>query len=221
MDFALCFLAYGDEHIDEFNNLVDSILEYPTFVLTDDSSKIYKHQSINIIETNEPFNFNLKRIVINEAFKTYDTVLLLDTDITINSIEFISTIEKDGMYVEWIDPKLTHKGDRLDMYNNEYCIQLTKLNKHRLPIQFIPEYCVSIKIADFDKRFKFIERWNEIHNLIKEFEPTDRNYNLNGAIEGCIMYLSCMDLELPIIPYGDKLHITHYYSNSKFNKKLV
>jgi hypothetical protein len=68
---------------------------------------------------------------------------------------------------------------------------------------------------------QFVERWGEIHNSVKQFEPTDRHYNLNGAVEGCIMYLTCMDLNIPIIPYSDKLQITHYTSYSKTNKQLV
>lgn len=220
MNFALCFLAYGDEHITEFNNLQNYLQEYPTFVLTDNRSLISSTTS-NIIETTEEFNFNLKRYAVNSAFQKYDTIVLLDTDIDIQTFEFIDEIEMDGMYVEWIDPKLTHKGIRLDTKNNKYLIELSKLNKHSLPIQFIPEYCVVIKISDVDKRKQFVERWGEIHNIVKDVEPTDRHYNLNGAIEGCIMYLTCMDLNIPIIPFGNKLKVTHYSSNYKFDKKLV
>ena len=64
-EFALCFLAYGDEHIDEFNDVSKKILStHPLsniFVLTDDKSKIH-NQSINIFETQEEFNFNLKPV---------------------------------------------------------------------------------------------------------------------------------------------------------------
>ncbi len=218
--FGLCFLAYGDEHITEFNNLKNNLKNYPTFVLTNNRSLISSTTS-NIIETTEEFNFNLKRYAVNAAFQKYDTIVLLDTDIDIQTFEFIDEIELDGMYVEWIDPKLTHKGIRLDTKNNNYLIELGKLNKHNLPIQFIPEYCIIIKISDKDKRKQFVERWSEIHKIVKDVEPTDRHYNLNGAIEGCIMYLTCMDLNIPIIPFGNKLKVTHYSSNSKFDKKLV
>jgi hypothetical protein len=216
INFALCFLAYGDEHITELNTLSN----YPTFVLTDDKTKI-KNKSINVIETTEDFNFNLKRYSVKEAFRNYNTIVMLDTDVNIQSLSFVSEITSDGMYVEWVDPKLTHKGFRMDNKNNEYLIELSKLNNHKLPIQFIPEFCVVIKISDIDKRMQFVERWGEIHDSIKQFEPTDRHYNLNGAVEGCIMYLTCMDLNIPIIAYSDKLQITHYTSYSKINKQLV
>lgn len=220
INFALCFLAYGVEHITELNELGDTLSDYPTFVLTDAKTKI-KNKSVNVIETTEDFNFNLKRYSVKEAFKNYDTIVLLDTDVNIESLSFVSEISSDGMYVEWVDPKLTHKGFRMDSKNNEYLIELSKLNNHKLPIQFIPEFCVVIKISDTDKRMQFVERWGEIHNSIKQFEPTDRHYNLNGAVEGCIMYLTCMDLDIPIIPYLDKLQVTHYTSYSKTNKQLV
>ena len=220
INFALCFLAYGDEHITELNSLGNTLSNYPTFVLTDDKTKI-KNESINVIETTEDFNFNLKRYSVKEAFRNYDTIVMLDTDVNIQSLSFVSELTSDGMYVEWVDPKLTHKGFRMDSKNNEYLIELSKLNNHKLPIQFIPEFCVVIKISDIDKRIQFVERWGEVHNSVKQFEPTDRHYNLNGAVEGCIMYLTCMDLDIPIIPYSDKLQITHYASYSKTNKQLV
>ena len=220
-NFGLCFLAYGDEHIQEFNELMKRIPNYPVFVLTDYASKINQKPNIYINQTNKPFNFNLKRFAINEAFKKYDTIIMLDTDIDINSFEFVNEIKTDGMYVEWIDPALTHKGIRLNATNNQYCIELNKLNNNNLPVQFIPEYCVCIKISDIYKRNEFIRKWGEIHNKIKKYEPTDRHYNLSGAIEGCIMYLTCMDLDIPIIQYGKRLAVTHYASNSKFDKRLI
>jgi hypothetical protein len=133
MNYALCFLAYGDEHIQEFNNLCYNLLkrdETPhIFVLTDDKSKI-DNLPVSVLETREEFNFNLKRHIIEEAFKLYDTIILLDTDIEIKSLQFMSTIDEDGMYVKWVNPKLTHKGIRLDTKNNDYLIELNKLNKH-------------------------------------------------------------------------------------------
>ena len=66
-EFALCFLAYGDEHIKEFNKVCNKILvSHPLsniFVLTNDKSKIDNH-TINIFEKQEDFNFNLKRYII-------------------------------------------------------------------------------------------------------------------------------------------------------------
>lgn len=135
-NFGICLLAYGDEHINEFNDL---ILTHPhIFVLTDDKAKIH-NQSINFIETVEDFNFNLKRHVIAEAFKQYETVVLLDTDVKVTPQSFsnIDKLVSDGMYVKWIDNQLTHKNERLNMRNNEYCIELSKLNNNKLPIQFI------------------------------------------------------------------------------------
>ena len=224
MNFALCFLAYGDEHIDEFNTISNRLLlSHPNvniFVLTNDVSKI-NNQSINIFETKEEFNFNLKRYIIGEAFKHYDTVIMLDTDIDINSFKYVSDIDSDGMYVKWIDPKLTHKGNRLDMYNNEYCVELSKLNTRKIPIQFIPEFCVYLKITNIEKRLEFIKQWDIIHNSVKEFEPIDRHANLNGAIEGCIMYLASMDSGLPIKPSVKLFESVTHYASVKFEKKLV
>ena len=77
--YCFCFLAYGDEHIDEFNIVAKSLLklnpEYKIIVGTDSEDKIidgvYK-----IIKIDEPFNYNLKRIVIKEAFVDFNTLIL-------------------------------------------------------------------------------------------------------------------------------------------------
>ena len=84
INFALCFLAYGDEHITELNSIGNTLSNYPTFVLTDYKTKI-KNKSINVIETTEDFNFNLKypiyRSVNNSIFTNinYDKKYLYNT----------------------------------------------------------------------------------------------------------------------------------------------
>ena len=219
---ALCFLVYGDEHIKEFNELIKSLPNSNIFVITNDKSKI-EDLSINIIETQEEFNFNLKRYVIKEAFKQYDTIVLLDTDIKINSNFFskINNLNSDGMWVKWIDPKLTHKGTRLDIRNNQYCIELNKLNTSNLQLQFIPEFCVIIKIKDINKRIQFTNLWNDIHFKIKKYEPTDRHHNLKGAIEGCIMYLSCLNLGINIKTDNSIFDLVTHYASTQFHKTII
>jgi hypothetical protein len=227
MNYALCFLAYGDEHIVEFNTISKQILlsnpKVHIFVLTDDKSKI-DNSSITIIETQEEFNFNLKRYIIEEALKEYDTIVLLDTDIKIlnNSFSFLSEITDDGIYVKWIDNRLTHNGVRLDVNNNSYLIELTKFNKTKLPIRFIPEYCVILRLSDLDTKTKFIENWNHIYTNTIDIQPKDRHYGLHGAIEGCIMYVSCLNSNIPIIHSNNKLFdsITHYASTD-FKNTLI
>ena len=60
-----------------------------------------------------------------------DIVLMLDTDIDIKSFEQMNlSINSDGMYVNWLTPKLIHKGKLLNICNDEYCNELRKLNNH-------------------------------------------------------------------------------------------
>lgn len=218
-NFGLCFLAYGDEHIEEFNVLSTDLLmankELDIYVVTNDKSKIH-NQNINIVETLEDFNFNLKRLAIAEAFKKHKTIVLLDTDLKIlnKSFSFLSNVNNDGMYVKWVDKELTHKTNRLNIRNNDYCVELNKLNLSNNQIQFIPEYCVFIKISDTNKQKEFIKLWGEYHERIKHIEPTDRHNDLSGAVEGCIMYLTCLNLDIPIISDKNELFtpITHYGS---------
>lgn len=224
-EFALCFLAFGDEHISEFNETCNKILvNNPLsniFVLTDDKSKI-KNNSINIIEKKEDFNFNLKRCIIAEAFKIYDTIIMLDTDVDIKSFEHINLqINSDGMYVNWIASRLIHRGKLLNIGKDEYCNRLRKLNNYKYPVQFIPEFCVFLKITDIKIRKEFIERWNYIHNSVYDVEPTDRHLNLNGAVEGCIMYSACKDIGLPICVSTKLFESVKHYASIKSKKNLI
>jgi len=224
-EFALCFLAYGDEHIQEFNETCNKILlTHPLsniFVLTDDKSKIHNN-SINIFEKKEDFNFNFKRYIIAEAFVIYDTIIMLDTDIDIKSFEQINAhINSDGMYVNWIASRLIHKGKLLNIGNDEYCNRLRKLNNYKYPVQFIPEFCVFLKITDIKTRKEFIEQWGYIHNSVSDVEPTDRHLNLNGAVEGCIMYSACKDLGLPIFVSTKLFESVKHYASIKSKKILI
>lgn len=226
-NFGLCFLAYGNEHIEEFNILSsDLLLHNPNlniYVVTNDKLKII-NQNLTVIETKEDFNFNLKRLAIEEAFKYHSTIVLLDTDLKIlnKSFSFMSNIVGDGMYVKWIDKELTHKAERLNIRNNEYCVELSKLNYRNQPIQFIPEYCVYLKITDQVKQKEFIHYWEKYHNKVKDLEPTDRHNDLNGAVEGCIMYLTCLNLNISIVQGKSELFtpVTHYGSE-QFKTSLI
>jgi len=85
-------LAYGEEYIKEFNIVAESLIklnnEFKIFVVTDQPDWII-NGVYKIIKVEEEFNFNLKRIVIEEALKENDTILFLDTDIFIrNGIDF-------------------------------------------------------------------------------------------------------------------------------------
>ena len=73
---VFCFLAYGEEHINEFNIVAKSLLQinpkYRIIVGTDSPEQIIKG-IYRVIEIKEPFNYNLKRIVIEGALKEFDT----------------------------------------------------------------------------------------------------------------------------------------------------
>lgn len=222
MNLALCFLAYGDEHIKEFNLLADDLLYYNSsikiFVVTNNSNQI-NNKDINIIETKEEFNFNLKRYGVQEALKQYDDVLLLDTDLKFRdkTFSFLNNVESNGVYVPWIDKTLLHKDFRLTPDNNSYCKKLNHYNESEYRLMFIPEYCIYIKLSDDIDKENFILNWSYLYEETKDVQLLDReNSKLKGAVEGCIIYLSCLNSNIPIKQSGDSLFgtITHYASNS-------
>lgn len=76
---AISFLAYGNKHIDELSNLLNKLGEYKNeinfYITTDTEFNLYNYNKIIL-----PFNYNLKRFPIRDAFINNDVVLFIDTD---------------------------------------------------------------------------------------------------------------------------------------------
>ena len=136
--FCFSFLAYGEEHIKEFNIVAKSILKlntnYKIIVGTDSPSDIVEGV-YTVIKINEPFNYNLKRIVIEHSLKEFNTILFLDTDIFIRygiNFSILDNLE-DGMYAAEIVEldKLRDVYGSLE-YMREYLDELGKTYKDEL-----------------------------------------------------------------------------------------
>lgn len=225
-NLSFCFLAYGDEHIKEFNHISKLLLTFgDIFVCTDNRSKII--ENVNITETSESFNYNLKRKSIEQALKKFDTILVMDTDYhlideNINFSVFNDLL--DGLYITWIDDKVDFMGEKISTcdINNKYFTKLDKLNISNNKLFFIDECVFLLKISDKNKKIKFIENWNYIFNETKDIQPNNGN---NGAIEGLIIYLSCLLSNINIYKVSDyksldKLFNNFYHYSKEMNKNF-
>ena len=85
-DFAITFLAFGEEHINEFNTTTKQLLDFDNnlhiYVVTD-NKELIENKDIHIREIDEPFNYNLKRKSFDFAFEQHNVVMYMDTDILI------------------------------------------------------------------------------------------------------------------------------------------
>jgi len=198
--FGICFLAHGEEHIEEFNIVAESLLEinkeFKIFVGTDNpydiTDGVYK-----IIKIEDEFNFNLKRIIIEEALKEVNTILFLDTDIFIrNGIDFsvIDNLNNNTIYAdEVVDmDKLKDVYGSLD-YMKEYLDILTPMIE--TPLFLIHEGLFILKTTNETKDL-FLKNWEEIDLQTRPYQKLA--YGLLGAMEGLIIYISLIKSDISI-----------------------
>ena len=227
--YCFCFLAYGDEHIDEFNIVAKSLLklnpEYKIIVGTDSEDKIidgvYK-----IIKMDEPFNYNLKRIVIKEAFVDFNTLIFLDTDIFIrNGIDFsvLDNLEPCIYADEIVDMEQLKDVYGSLEYMKEYLDTLRSIYSDDLYL--IHEGLFVLNIDDINVKNEFIENWKTIDTQTRVHQKLA--YNLPGAMEGLIIWIALKKSNIHIKLADGVLRkmfnlIAHFGSrNRKMEKTLI
>jgi len=196
--YGIAFLAFGEEHILEFNETVKCLFDLNNhldiFVITDNSNLIDNKQ-VHIKEIKEPFNYNLKRKSIEFAFEYYNIVVFMDTDVLINKridFEYIASID-EGMEVRWKANKTNYMGKEItidEMNQTEYG-KLIGDNS----IEFINEFILLLRIDDVKRRKEFIECWNNLNDKTINHQP---NNGRKGSLEGLIMYATCNKLNLEV-----------------------
>ena len=227
--FCFSFLAYGEEHIKEFNIVAKSILklnpDYKIIVGTDSPIDIIDG-TYNIIEINEPFNYNLKRIVIEHSLKEFNTILFLDTDIFIRygiNFSILDNLE-DGMYAAEIVglAKLCDAGGSLE-YMRGYLDELGKTYKDELFL--INEGIFILNLSDIKQKKDFIKYWKEIDIQTRPYHKVA--YDLPGAMEGLIMWIAVQKSNIKLTLMEGEIEklfnlISHFGGrNRKLEKTLI
>ena len=227
--FCFSFLAYGEEHIKEFNIVAKSILElnsnFKIIVGTDSPSDIIEGV-YRIIKINEPFNYNLKRIVIEHSLKEFNTILFLDTDIFIRygiNFSILDNLE-DGMYAAEIVglDKLRDVYGSLE-YMREYLDELSKIYIDELFL--IHEGIFVLNLSDVEQKKDFIKYWKEIDIQTRPYHKLA--YDLPGAMEGLIMWIAVQKSNIKLTLMNGEIEklfnlISHFGSrNRKLEKTLI
>jgi hypothetical protein len=190
--FCFCFLAYGEEHIKEFNIVAASLLELnPNFkiIVGTDSPTDIIDGVYNVIKITEPFNYNLKRIVIEHSLKEFNTLIFLDTDIFIRYGINFSVLDnlEDGMYAAEIVglDKLRDVYGSLE-YMKEYIDELGKIYTDELFL--IHEGIFILNLSDTKQKEDFIRYWEEVDTQTRPYHKLA--YDLPGAMEGLIIWIA-------------------------------
>lgn len=197
---CFCFLAYGEEHINEFNIVAKSILKLdPTFkivVATDLPGNIVKGV-YKIVKLEEEFNYNLKRAALAAALEEFNTVLFLDTDMFLRTGIDFSEIDslKDGIYVAEVVglDSLRDVYGSLD-YMSDYLKKLKTIYSGELFL--VHEGYFILKIESDQQKEKFLQHWQEIDEQTRPYQRLA--YNLPGAMEGIIIWIALQKANINI-----------------------
>jgi hypothetical protein len=197
-NYGITFLAFGEEHINEFNTTVKCLFDFDNhldiFVITD-NQELIENKNIHIREINEPFNYNLKRKSIEFAFEYHNVVLFLDTDILFRGkpdFDYITTLE-EGMYVRWISENTKYKDEEItieDVLETEYGKAINDKD-----IKFINEFLMVLRIDDIDRRKLFTQTWDNLNNITLKTQP---NNGYDGCLEGLIIYSVCNKMNIKV-----------------------
>lgn len=227
--FCFSFLAYGEEHINEFNIVAKSILKinsnYKIIVGTNLPNTIIDGVYKKIL-IKEEFNYNLKRIIIEEALKEFDTILFLDTDVFLRSgIDFSVLNDLDNaIYVaELVDLNgLRDVYGSLD-YMKEYLDELHKIYYKELFL--IHEGLFVLKISEKKQKEDFIRYWKEIDIQTRPYHKLA--YDLPGAMEGLIIWIAIQKSNIKIKLMEGEIEklfylISHFGSrNRKLERTII
>lgn len=230
---AVSLLACGDEHITECNYLINSLSKYKDeldFIVASDTPEKIKTPT-ETIKIDEDFNFNLKRIPIKKSLEEHDIVLSMDTDMFLRyeNIDFSLLHDlEDGMYVWWLNSEVDFMGEKLTMgvdgeneVNNQYLKELHRLNNSKKDLYFLDECFILLKLEDIILKEAFIDNWEYIY---EETLYTQPNNGLPGAMEGLIIYLSCLRSFIDIFSVNNnneiyfKFFTNFYHCNYVTNK---
>ncbi len=227
--FCFCFLAYGEEHINEFNIVAKSLLglnsEYKIVVGTDCPDQLIEGV-YRVIKIEEPFNYNLKRVVIEEALNEFDTLMFLDTDIFIrNGVDF-GILDKVGVGIHVAEvvnlDKLRDVYGSLE-YMRDYLSELSLI--HLDDLYLVHEGYFILKVENKEQGDSFIKYWREIDTQTRPYQKLA--YDLPGAMEGIIIWIALQKSGIEVkLPEADVTKVFNQIShfgrrNCKLERTLI
>ena len=229
INFAICCVAFGDEHINEFNKLSNVLLnlnpELNIYVCTNDASKI-TNKSVNTIESNAKWNFNLKKESIREAFNKFDTILFMDTDMHVRKdVDFslLNRLEENRMYLIR-KPHTIFKykeGEQISIYgmmqNTQYGKYIQSIVNPNRKLAFVEEQFFVLKLSNIEQRESFYNVWDMIYR-----DTINLNCHPNHIFEeGLNIFLSCLLSNIPInYTNPDILRLYGSFTHLNFDKNI-
>lgn len=200
IDFAICCVAFGDEHIDEFNQLTESLYNVKSdlniYIYTDNGERI-NDSRVNVIESDLKWNFNLKKEPIKVALLKHDTILFMDTDMYVKkdlNFNILNDFTEDGLYLTRTPHKIFKykEGETISIHNmlhkTKYGNYVKTLVNEYGDLAFTEEQFFILKISNKEKKNDFYNVWDMIYENTKDLDcHKDSIFE-----EGLNIYLSCI-----------------------------
>lgn len=225
----ICSIAFGDEHIREYNALIDHVLNINKdlkFIVTTDNPEKIDHRSYRIIPYYDPFNYNLKRISIEEALKETDTIFYLDTDVIVSKeIDFsiVSDLPKNTFYINHLFDMSEQKKDGSMDYIKEY---LMTIDENYQNLKLVGEAVFLLK-CDKTVGDRFIRAWEKLDTETRICQPV-KNGN-QGVMEGFIIWSAIIESGLDHHDINSESVVRKLFKNiihleqdgNKFNRTII
>jgi hypothetical protein len=183
--FAISTFCFGERYYQQTNRMIKSFLSLENkpeiFIVTDSPESILIQDFVRIKHVNEynqkyssynkdyySFDFSVKRFSLLFAFESgYNNVILTDTDVLVNHQLFSTESVMRTFSNNSISGQVTYNfndqihtnsmlGRRFLKYEEVFG---TKYDKKLLTQ--MPEDCIQFIHVDDDKKYKFIETWDE------------------------------------------------------------
>jgi len=219
-DYIIGICSVGESYHQYTRRLIEQInalIEIEFIVLTDKVEEFNSYSNVNIIKYNRPiFSFHDKRLLFEEGFKNYDSVLLLDADHIIRNdkkeyiVNFTAEDVKPGAYPQIVwnypaDCSMEHflKGltSRVPygIKFRKFCMERRLLFNNALLIQ---ESCLFIKDTK-EKINTFLAVWKELQMFCEE-QDIEREQHILGYGEGYSIGVSLNASSIPVIQNNTK-----------------
>ena len=217
MDFAICFLAYGEEHINEFNIVAQSLLDLhqslKIYVGTN-TPELIKPCIYKTITLGDEFNYNLKREILEYALRDFNTVMLLDTDVFIKGgIDFSAVKDLPDKNILFYD-ELVDLEELKDVYGSlEYMKDYLDILElvHNDDLKLVHEGLFTVKLIDQEVKVKFLETWRRLDLVTRPYQK--KAYDQPGAMEGILLYISLIRAGIQIEDATSILELKKLYSH--------
>lgn len=215
-NFIIGIVAVSESYVEKTKNLMNQILEHMDIeflILTDKPDEFIDYGNTIVLNYDKQiFSYHDKRLIFEEGFKRYDTVLLLDADHAVREVNTLNQINnldiEPGVYPQilWKHPAdcsfdnfILGKVDRVP-YGIEYKTFCDENNYDTVDVILIQESFLLIKKNEHINTF--LEVWKRLSEFCND-KDSERRQSVLGYGEGYSIGVAVKNAHMELIQdYG-------------------